>query len=76
MRFNVQYTVPMSVTVEVDADDRDDASNKAWDMADEYLKTIYGDNRNVTACAILDGIGADSVEEIVVGPQDDPRAAI
>jgi hypothetical protein len=55
--------VPMEINVTIDAPDEDTATDAAWDRANEYLQTIYGDSRGVTVTASLDGIGADTVVE-------------
>jgi len=69
--FRLTYVVPLNLTVTIEADDEDDAQDRAWDEAQEYLQTIYGDSRHVTAAVDLDGIGADEVTE-VPSPAFDP----
>lgn len=61
--FKCRYTVPMDLTVTVDAVDEDAAEEASLDLAQEYLQTVFGDRRGVYAHADLDGIGADSIEE-------------
>lgn len=65
MKYRVVFErVPMEIIVELDAKDEDTAADQAWIRAQEYLETVYGDARGVTAAASLDGIGADTVTEV------------
>jgi hypothetical protein len=62
-KYEVRFSVPAEVIVTVEADDEDEAADMAWEAADEYAKTVYGDQRRVRASMDLDGIGADTVRE-------------
>jgi len=63
--YRLTYVVPMNLTVTIEADDEDDAQDRAWRDAQTYLETVYGDGRNVTSDVDLDGIGADEVTELL-----------
>lgn len=72
MRYRAYYRTHIEITVEVEADNEDDAAEISWDMADEYTHTIYGkpfQDFPITAEVSLDGIGADVVVEL---PPDPP----
>lgn len=60
-RYLVEFTTTISVTVDIEADDEDAAADLAWQPAQDYLDTVYGDSRSVRAHASLDGIGASAV---------------
>ena len=60
--YRLTYVVPLNLVVTIAADDSDAAQELAWDEAQEYLQTIYGNGHHVTADGDLDGIGADEVE--------------
>jgi hypothetical protein len=62
--FRLTYAVPLNLAVTVEADNEDDAQEIAWDEAQEYLQTVYGNGLHVTADGDLDGIGADEVNEV------------
>lgn len=66
-KYRATFTTHITLTVEVEGADEEHAGDVAWDIAEEYLKTIGGNYRNVRAEATLDGIGADEVEEIEYG---------
>jgi len=55
--------VPLNLEVTIEADNEDDASELAWIEAHDYLTTLHGDGRWVSADGDLDGIGADEVYE-------------
>jgi hypothetical protein len=60
-----RFTTQIEVSVTLDADDEDTAADAAWDVAEEYLRTVHGHRPSrVTASATLDGVGASEVEEI------------
>jgi hypothetical protein len=63
-RYRVSFDTSMWLEVTLDADDQEQAEDYAWDLADAYLQTLWGDGREVLAEASLDGIGATSCEEI------------
>ncbi len=41
--FEVEFTTQLNVTVTIEADDEDTASDKAWRAAEDYAQTIWGD---------------------------------
>jgi hypothetical protein len=61
MRYTVTFNTMVSLAVDVEAPDEDHASDKAWGVAEEYLRTIGGNYRDVRAEATLDGIGHDKI---------------
>lgn len=63
-KYKVSFETKIRVEVEIHEDDQDTAADKAWDLAQEYLDTVHGDHRDVTAEATLDGIGAETVKEV------------
>lgn len=70
-RFSVPATVIVKLDVELpegmapeDFDFEDAASDQAWTRAQDYLRTLTGDHQGVTIEIDLDGIGADTVEEV------------
>ena len=62
--FRLTYVVPLNLVVTVEADHEDDAQEIAWEEAQEYLQTVYGNGLHVTAAGDLDGIGADEISEV------------
>lgn len=56
--YKVRFNTNIDITVTISADDDEQAAEKAWDIAEEYLNTVYGNNRDIIAEASLDGIGA------------------
>jgi hypothetical protein len=62
--YRLTYIVPMNLVVTVEANDEEEAEDLAWDEAQEYLQTVYGDGRYVYAEVDLDGIGADQISEV------------
>jgi hypothetical protein len=63
--YEVRFTTNINLAVKVDAEDEDQARDIAHDAAQDYLATVTGNHRDVSAnAASLDGIGADEVEEI------------
>lgn len=60
--YRLTYVVPLNLVVTIDADNEDDAQELAWDEAQEYLQTVYGNGHHVTADGDLDGIGADEID--------------
>lgn len=70
--FKVTFKPDVYVTVTLEAESEDDASEKAWEEADGYLDRSFGvpgytNGGTVTAEPSLDGVGADTVEELVEG---------
>jgi hypothetical protein len=68
--YTVRFNTTISLAVRVEADDPDSAADAAWQPAEDYLNTVYGNSRDVLADATLDGIGADEVEEIESAKSD------
>jgi hypothetical protein len=62
-KYTVNFETHISVTVDIEAEDADLAGEAAWPLAEDYLKTVGGNHRNVRAYATLDGLGAESVEK-------------
>ena len=62
--YDVTFNTTLSVTVTIQADDEDTAADKAWEIAENYAKTIGGNYRDIRADASFDGIGADEVTEV------------
>lgn len=58
----VRFHTQIEVSVEIDAEDEDVAGDDAWQIAEDYLKTVHGQGRLIVASATLDGIGATEVE--------------
>jgi hypothetical protein len=64
-RYRVHFTTSISLAVELDAEDENEAAEAAWQPTEDYLQTLRGDGyRVVSVDATLDGIGGDEVEEI------------
>lgn len=61
MKYQATFQTYINLVVEVDADNDDQAAERAWDKAEEYLRTVGGNYRDVRAEATLDGVGADEV---------------
>ena len=61
--FRLTYIVPLNLVVTIEADDSDDAQDRAWEEAQEFVQTIYSNGNHVTADCDLDGIGADEITE-------------
>lgn len=61
--YEVTYTTKIHLTVTIDAPDEGTAEDTSWDRAEEYLKTIGGNYRDVRAEATLDGIGYSTITE-------------
>ena len=57
-KFIVRFNTQIDLAVTIEADDDMDADEKAWTIAEEYLKTVFGNHRDVIADASLDGIGS------------------
>jgi hypothetical protein len=62
--YEVRFTTNINLAFKVDAEDEDQARDIAHDAAQDYLATVTGNHRDVSANASLDGIGADEVEEV------------
>lgn len=60
----VTFSTTIHLTVTVDARGEDAAGDAAWELAEEYLRTVGGNYRDVVATATLDGIGPDEVTSI------------
>jgi hypothetical protein len=61
-KFIVRFSTQIDIAVTIEVDDEIDAEDKAWVFAENYLKTVHGDDRGVTATATLDGTGSYSSE--------------
>lgn len=64
MKYLVRFNTTISLGVTLEAEDEEQAADWGWTIAEEYLGTIYGNGRGVTADATLDGIGASEVETV------------
>ena len=64
--YRVTFNTNICIEVELDAFDEDQASDHAWNIAEEHLKTLaaQADRRIVSIEASLDGIADDSIEEL------------
>ncbi len=62
----VRFETVISLDVRVVAKDEDVAADDAWERAEDYLSTVYGEAK-VNAHASLDGMGAESVTEVQPG---------
>ena len=65
--YQVTFQTNIEIVVTIKSDDDDAAADAAWQVAQDYLWTLgtqTGDERITSVNADLDGIGADSVEEI------------
>lgn len=63
-RYAVFLNTTLSVRVEVNAADEEEVQEAAWQQAQEFVDTIFRDDRGLTANASFDGIGADEVVEL------------
>lgn len=58
----VRFITTISLLVEVESDDEDDAADRAWEYAEGYLQTLTGDGHHVVSAeASIDGIGGEHV---------------
>lgn len=67
--FKVTFKPNLFVTVTLDAESEDDASEQAWLEADGYLDRAlavpgYTNGGTVAAEAGMDGVGAETIEEL------------
>jgi hypothetical protein len=61
-RFQVRFETVISLVVTIDGEDEDVAADAAWELAEDYLRTVHGHHpTGVRADATLDGIGASDV---------------
>lgn len=60
----VRFTVPLEVTVTIDTLDEDTGVDEAVELADDYLNTVNGDGRDVTAFYL----GRDALQDAEVLP--------
>ena len=58
--FRVHLDTTLSLSVTVDAEDEDEAADKAWQIAEEFAKSLrpHGDERLTSVDATFDGITA------------------
>lgn len=74
-KYRVTYQTHLHLTVDVeveppegadpeDFDFEDAAQDRAQTQAEEYVDTLLGDHRGLRAEASLDGVGAETVEEV------------
>ncbi len=63
-QWRVEFSTPITLVVRLQARSEDEATDWAWQQAEAYLSTSYGDGRSVVADASLDGVGPVSVEEV------------
>lgn len=61
-KYVVRFHTQVEVSVTLDAEDEDYAMENAHPIAAEYLRTVYGNARDVIASADLDGVGATEAE--------------
>lgn len=64
MKYRAHFTTNLNLAVVVDAEGEDEAADLAWERANDFLSTVWGDGRRIHADASLDGIGADEVVEL------------
>jgi hypothetical protein len=62
--YRVRFTVPVEVIVTVTAADEDDAEAAAFDIARHHVMALGTGSTDVTVSGDLDGVAADSVEEV------------
>jgi hypothetical protein len=65
-KFRARFSTQAEVWVELEATDDEDAADKAWTAASEYLQTLAPSdigNARVDIVVDLDGIGADQIDE-------------
>lgn len=61
--FRAHLDTVLSLSVTVDAEDEDDAADKAWKIAEEFAQSLrpHGDDRVTSVDATFDGISADEI---------------
>jgi hypothetical protein len=69
VRYRVTFQTTLNLVVDIDAEDEDEAADRAWELADRYTQTVLGDHDQVGAEASLDGIGSDEVTEMPPEPE-------
>ena len=65
--YRVEYATTVYVSVEIEADDEDQADEVAHTIVEDYLNTLgtqTGDDRIKWVEASIDGIGAKDVREV------------
>jgi hypothetical protein len=67
MGYRIRFSVPLEVTVTVDADDTEAAIDQAVELADDYLQTVWGDSRGVYASYV----GRDALQDAEVLDDDE-----
>jgi hypothetical protein len=63
-RYNFEMTLGAYVSIDMEGADEDEARTKAHDEVDEYLATINGNGRNLTAVIDSDGIGFEKTRRL------------
>lgn len=63
-RYRVRFFVPTEVVVEIETDDEETAADDAWPIARDAMDAAGVYRSGVAIFGDLDGIGAESVEEI------------
>ena len=66
--YEVEFTLPMTVIVPIEARSEEEAADRAWEIAEAYVKDALSYRRTVSAGTVqaigtLDGVGADAVKE-------------
>ena len=64
-RYEVTFSVPVEVVVEIEADDEETAADDAWQIAEDTLQVAaapHGTNGAIHGS--LDGVGADKVRAL------------
>jgi hypothetical protein len=67
-RYRATFNTTLSIDVILDAEDDDEAGDRAWETAEEYAQSLTArdiGSMRVLPDATFDGIGADGVEEIM-----------
>ncbi len=67
--YEVEFTLPVTVIVPIEARSEEEAADRAWETAEAYVKDALSYRQTVSAGAVraagtLDGIGADLVREV------------
>lgn len=64
--FRAHLDTTLSLSVTVDAEDEDDAADKAWQIAEEFAQSLrpHGDERITSVDATFDGIDGISAYEL------------
>ena len=63
-QYEVTFTAPAEVRVTITAENESSAAELAWQQAEDYAQTVYGDAITVQASLSFDGVGADSVRQV------------